>query len=102
MADRTHAARVARYRKRHPEKYAALMRRHNRRAGSLEKDFGGHRRGRVPWSADEEQRVLDHTVPDRQLAEELGRTKPSIIARRWQIKQRNRPTDSNQEERDRG
>lgn len=80
--------RQKRYRKRHPEKYAASMRRHSEAGGTIPGDFGGHKRGRIPWDALEEARVIEHSVPDRQLAEELGRTQKAIIARRSQIKRR--------------
>lgn len=70
------------------EKYAAQMRQHVEGGASIPGDLGGHKRGRKPWDADEEARVLDHAVPDRQLAEELGRSQKAITARRWQIKER--------------
>jgi hypothetical protein len=86
--DPTHGERVKRYRKRHPEKWAEQARRYSRRTGSEPRDFGGHRRGRKLWSPDEEDRVVAHTVPDRQLAEELDRTVRSISVRRSLIKRR--------------
>jgi hypothetical protein len=80
--------RQRRYRMRHPDKYAAAARRHSARSGSVPGDFGGHRGRRKPWSAGEEARVLEQTIPDRQLAEELDRSLKSIAVRRSQIKRR--------------
>lgn len=88
--DPTHRARVRRYRKRHPDRWAAAARRYSERTGSEPKDFGGHRKGRKPWSADEEDLVIGHAVSDRQLAEELDRSVRAITIRRCQIKKRQR------------
>lgn len=84
----TDAARQKRWRKRHPQKWAEQARAYSHRTGSEPGDFGGHRRGRKPWGDDEEQRVMGHGVPDRQLAEELDRSVRAITVRRSQIKAR--------------
>lgn len=73
------------------------MRRHNQAAGSEPGDFGGHKRGVIPWEPWEEDRVVAHSVPDRQLAEELNRTLAAIIVRRSQIKRRSSTQQHNQD-----
>lgn len=80
--------RTRRYRRSHPEKWAEQMRNYNYRSGAEPGDFGGHKRGRKPWDAEEEQRVIDHAVPDSQLAEELDRTVKAVTVRRCQILKR--------------
>lgn len=86
--DPTHRERAKRWRKRHPDKWNAQARRYSESTGSEPEDFGGHKRGRRPWTQDEEDLVIAHAVPDRQLAEELDRSLRSITIRRRQIKRR--------------
>jgi hypothetical protein len=78
--------RAARYRRRHPQKWAETARRYSQRTGSEPGDFGGHKRGRKSWDAEEDRLVLEHAVPDRQLAEEIDRTVRAIAMRRSRLR----------------
>ena len=46
--------------------------------------------GRAPWTVEACERVLAHTVPDRVLAEELGRSIEAIQIMRVKLKKRGR------------
>lgn len=55
-----------------------------RRGNYARGDFG-HRTRRL-WSQDEDRRVIAHTIPDRELAQDLGRSVQAIQVRRCKLK----------------
>lgn len=55
-----------------------------RRTGSLE-GVGGPGSPRRRWTSEEDLRVRQHSVPDRELALQIGRSVLAIHHRRWRL-----------------
>lgn len=71
------------WRERHPDRRHRWKTDYRARTGS-----GTGPRLREPWTSDEDAAVIAHAVPDRDLAEQLGRSVQAIAMRRWRLNKR--------------
>lgn len=75
------------WKKANPEKAAESQRRYRERTGA---GTAANRYGR--WTEEQDQRVLAHSIPDRDLAKEFGRSVNAIGVRRSKLKKINSNT----------
>lgn len=68
------------WRKRHPDRRASQRSKYYARMKKWDV------RSRMPWSAEDEEIIIEHVAPDRELAKTLGRSVRAIQVRRAQIK----------------
>lgn len=74
---------VKKWKQAHPEADVRYKTEWRRRSGSPEGRGNGSRR---QWTQEEDKQVLAHSIPDRELAVELGRTILAIQVRRSKIR----------------
>lgn len=49
---------------------------------------------RAPWTIKEDEIVLEHSIPDREISKLIGRSQSAIIVRRCNLKKKEKANDN--------
>lgn len=81
MATKTKYENNKEWRLRHPDKRQEQKKRYYRKTVNARND-------KQPWSPNEVRMVMEHSIPDMELAEKIGRSVLAIQKKRWMMKNR--------------